>query len=125
MDVIGGGRRGTLILAIVLALVSPGVATASASDKTGESIKGMGKEMKEFGRKVGKAGKEAGLSIADAARKVWYKSWRVSGPKLDQIQKTTQGYWAQVLKAKDLTLSELRRENAELKRRLAEREKGR
>ena len=121
-----GRRLGTgilLLVALVLAF-SSAKAAAAADDKTGESFKELGKEMKEFGKKVGKAGKEAGLQIADAAKKVWYKSWQVAEPKLEQVGNATRDYWGQVLKGKDIVLEELRRENAELKKRLAEKNDG-
>ena len=126
MNVRLGRRLGTsiLLLVVMVPVFSPAKAAAPADEKPKESFKELGKEIKEFGKRVGKAGKDAGLRIADAAEKVWYRSWQVSGPKLEQVQSATRDYWGTVLKAKDRSLAELRRENSELKKRLAEKNDG-
>ncbi|HEY3175936.1 MAG TPA: hypothetical protein VGK94_09300 [Candidatus Polarisedimenticolia bacterium] len=95
-------------------------AEASGGKKAGDSFKEIGKEFKEFGKKVGEAGKEGGLQVAEFAKRVWYKSWKVSKPKLDEVDRSTRAFWREVIEGRDRTLEEMRRENAELKRRLSE-----
>jgi hypothetical protein len=107
---------------MVLTCLSPAPVRAEAppAKKAGEAFKEIGKEFKDFGKKAGEAGKEAGLEVAEVAKKIWYKSWKVSKPKLDQVQEATREFWRQVIEGKDRTVDELRRENTQLRRRLAE-----
>lgn len=122
-------KRMRILVATAVLLAAPICLTpicagpdTTGGKKAGGNLKDIGKEFKEFGKKVGEAGKEAGLEVADVAKKVWYKSWQVSKPKLDQVDKATRDFWREVIKGKDRTLDELRRENAELKHRLSEKE---
>lgn len=119
-------RMRTLVAAAVL-LAAPICLTpiyagpdTTGGKKAGRTIKEIGKDFKEFGKKVGEAGKEAGLEVADVAKKVWYKSWKVSKPKLERVDKATRDFWREVIEGKDRTLDELLRENTELKHRLSE-----
>ena len=113
----------SLLVATVVICSQPpraGVADDTPAKKTGQAFREMGKGFKEFGKKVGEAGRQVGLEVADAAKKVWYKGKQVSKPKLEQVQERTRGFWAKVIEGKDRSVEELCRENADLKKRLAE-----
>lgn len=109
----------TLVLALALVCSVPAAAVAAppSKQKAGAPFREMGRTFRDFGRKVGEAGKEAGL-------KVWYAGKRVSRPALEEVQTKTRRFWGHVIEGKDRTIQELRRENAELRRRLDAKGKG-
>ena len=112
------------VLFLLLLLASrPGVSRAVADDapakKPSQTMQDVGRGFKDLGRKIGDAGRQVGHEVAEAARKVWYKGRQVSEPKLEQVQERTREFWSKVIEGKDRTLEQLRRENAELKRRAA------
>src|SRR5215470_9691646 len=119
------GSRITPVILSVLLLVSPvgapGVFADDAAKKPSQTMQDVGRGFKDLGRKIGEAGKQVGHEVAGAARKVWYKGRQVSEPKLEQVQSKTREFWSKVIEGKDRTLDQLRRENAEMKHRLADR----
>ena len=87
------------------------------------AMKQAGEGMKSFGKKVGQAGKEAGGEIAEASKKIWFKGKQVSAKLLRQTQDATRKWWRESIEKKDDSLRDLRKENAKLKRELADKEK--
>lgn len=106
-----------LVLLCAGALALPPV-FAGGEDDAKKSVKKLGSKMKELGKKIGEAGKEAGEEAADAAKKVWYKGKKVSAPLLKRTQRATRDFWEVVLRGKDDTIRELRKENEHLRRKL-------
>jgi hypothetical protein len=104
---------GTLGLLILSAAAAPSLAADADAAK---------KSLEKLGKKIGKAGREVGDEIADAAKKVLYKGKKVSAPLLKKTQGATRDFWAELIKGKDRTISELREENKRLRRKLKEAE---
>ena len=77
-------------------------------------------DFKKFGREVGSAGREIGHTVADLAKKVWYKGKKVSKPLLEDVQDATEKFWKKTLETTDKALESARDENRELKRKLKE-----
>ncbi|HKY31852.1 MAG TPA: hypothetical protein VJV23_04890 [Candidatus Polarisedimenticolia bacterium] len=94
-------------------------AAGTGQDSGKKGLRDAGEGFKELGRKVGKAGREAGQETARAARTLWYKGKKVSRPLLEEVQGRTRAFWARVIEGKDRALEQLRRENQELKKKLA------
>ena len=99
-------------------IVALPLATSLDATEKGKGLKEVGRELKQLGKKVGEAGKEAGLEIAGAAKHVFYKGKKVSAPLLRDVQRSTREFWGEVIEGKDRTIEQLRRENAELERKL-------
>ena len=113
----------TIAAAVVSLIVALSLAPfLHAAEKNKQGLKQVGQDLKQLGKKVGEAGKEAGLEIAGAAKHVFYKGKKVSAPLLRDVQRSTREFWAEVIEGKDRTIEKLRRENAELERKLGERE---
>lgn len=105
-----------LLVLVFASLLPPSL---HAEDRKG-GVKQIGRDLGKFGRRVGDAGKEAGLEIAGAAKSVFYKGKRASAPLLRDVQRSTREFWKKVIAGKDRTIERLRKENAELKRQLAD-----
>lgn len=115
--------------AAVLALAATPCRAEDNREKLKQDVKELGKSIGEAGKDVGKtigdAGKRLGGDVADAAKEAWPALRKASLPLLEDVKRATKDFWERVLGGKDRTIEALKRENEELRAKLAQKKDGR
>jgi type IV secretory pathway TrbL component len=112
------------VVAIVAFAGAPAHSGDVASDmkKAGKSI---AKAATKFGHEVAKGGREVGESVADAteegAKTAWFSTRDWATRESKQVAHATVRFWDDVIRGKETTRDQLRRENEALKAKAAER----